>query len=394
MSIAIDFSTLDHLRMTAGHYRYVVQLVRGLSEIAGEQAFVLFGSEEEPVAELRDVFRQNRNWRYRRLPHWQHRGAHLVDELHYLRAFTGEGISLLHVVHDFIPRVARCPIVVTKHDLIEERFPEYEAKRRSLPYRLHRARVQGRVDRIICISETTAADLKRFWGVGDERSVVVHHGVEEAFFEKAGDDLLRNDPVFQTTGPLLASLYNLEPRKNVSTLLKAVRLLRDDFPQLRLVLFGSGLLTPEREARFEAELDQLDLRQTVVRPGVISDAMLKQVYRHADLFVFPSLYEGFGLPVLEALACEACVYIGAGSATAEVAGQAAAIGDTSDPAAFAAGMAALLRDPARQGALRRAGRERAREFPVEKMVRRTWETYQEILKAAPGAARQEALAAH
>ncbi len=379
MRIAIDFSTLDHLRMTAGHYRYVVQLVRGLAEIAGTQRFLLLGSQAEPVSELRDLFTRDSHWRYRRVPHWRHRGTVHVDELFYLRALAGQRVSLLHVPHDFIPRVARCPIVVTKHDLMEEIFPEYAATREGLFYRLHRERVQRRADRIICISQTTADDLQKYWGVGAERSVVIHHGVEESFFAEPGDDLLRDDPVYAPGRPVLASLYNLEPRKNVSALLKAVRLLRGEFPELRLVLFGAGLLTPEREARFEAELDELQVRDCVVRPGVISDTMLKQIYRRADVFVFPSLYEGFGLPVLEALACGACALTGAVSAMAEVAGKAAATCEMSDPAALAGGLAALLREPDRRAQLRKAGPAQARLFPVEKMVRRTWETYREAL---------------
>ncbi len=164
-------------------------------------------------------------------------------------------------------------------------------------------------------------------------------------------------------------------------MLQAVRLLRTEFPQLRLVLFGAGLLTPEREARFEAELDALQVREHVVRPGVISDALLKQIYRRADVFVFPSLYEGFGLPVLEALACGACVLTGAVSAMAEVAGDAAAVCEMNDPAELAASLAALLRDSERSAQLRRAGPAQARLFPVEKMVQRTWETYQAALAA-------------
>jgi glycosyltransferase involved in cell wall biosynthesis len=382
MRIAIDFSTLDHLQMTAGHYRYVVQLVRGLAEMGSTQDFLLFGSRNEPVAELKEVFGSGSRWLYRRIVHWRHRGTAFVDELAYLRHFLSEPISLLHVVHDFIPRCALCRVVVTKHDLIEEVFPEYEATRRDALYRIHRRRLENRADRIICISQTTANDLKRFWRIGGERCVVIHHGVEADFFAEPGDDLLQEHPAFHPDAVILVSPYNLEPRKNLRALLEALSVLKRDFPRLKLVLFGRALLNPDREKDFETLIENLGLQDWIVRLGIVSDAMLKQIYRRADIFVFPSLYEGFGLPVLEALACGACVLGGTASATAEVAGNAAELVDTSDAAKLAAAIAALLRNSQRQSELRRAGPVRAREFPVETMVRRTWETYLDVLRSA------------
>ncbi len=383
MRIAIDFSTLDQLQMTAGHYRYVVQLVRGLAEIGGEQEFLLFGSQREPVAELRDIFSGRSRWAYRRLVHWKHRGSLFVDEFSYWRHFRAEPISLLHVVHDFVPRVARCPVVVTKHDLIEEILPEYAHKLDEPFYRLHRQRVETRADRVICISQTTADDLSRYWNVPPAREVVIYHGVEEKFFEDPGDDQLQNDALYQPGRLVLVSPYNLEPRKNVSALLKATRALLADFPALKLVLFGHAMVTPEREQKFKDEVEQLGLSEVVVRPGVISDRMLRQLYRRADVFVFPSLYEGFGLPVLEALACGACVLTHRTSAPAEVAGDAAALVDGSDLEKLTGAIKALLLDPERRQTLRAAGPIRAREFPVDEMVRQTWETYQAMLGVTP-----------
>jgi len=381
MRIAIDFSTLDHLQMTAGHYRYTVQLVRGLAEIAGDQQFLLLGSQPEPVPELKDVFGHGLRWVYRRKTPWRRRGAPYGDEPGYFFSFLAEPISLLHVVHNLIPLVARCPVIVTKHDLIEEIFPEYETTRRDPIYRVVRHRIVKRADRIICVSQTTANDLYRYWGIGPERSVVVHHGVEESFFVDPGDDLLAQDPVFHPGAMVLASPYNLEPRKNLRTLMESLAVLRRDFPKLKLILFGRGLLTPAREENFEKLIGDLNLARAIVRLGVISDAMLKQIYRRADVFVFPSLYEGFGLPVLEALACGACVLGGDTAATAEVAGAAAELVDTSDSAKLADALARLLRDPERRAELRRAGPLRARQFPLETMVRRTWQTYLAVMKA-------------
>jgi len=381
MRIAIDFSTCDHLQMTAGHYRYTVQLVRGLAEIAGPQDFLLLGSGKEPVPEIRDIFGPGSHWVYRRNIPWTHRGSPYVDELAYARHFSAEPISLLHVVHNLIPLTARCPVIVTKHDLIEEMFPEYEAIRRGRLYRIHRRRVKKLTDRIICISQTTANDLKRFWGIGEDRTVVIHHGVDEDFFADPGDDLVSGHPVFRSDTLILASMYNLEPRKNLSALVEAFSSVRKSFPNARLILFGRGLITPEREEKFENLVADLGLHDSVILLGVVSDAMLRQIYRRADVFVFPSLYEGFGLPVLEALASGACVLGANTAATAEIAGEAAELVDMSDSTKIATGIAKLLRDGERRAALRRMAPQRARQFSVDAMVRRTWETYLEVLRA-------------
>jgi glycosyltransferase involved in cell wall biosynthesis len=385
MRIGIDFSTLDHLQMTAGHYRYTVQLVRGLAEIADSQDFLLLGSGKEPVAEIRDIFGPGSRWVYRRNIPWTHRGSPYVDELAYARHFAAEPLSLLHVVHNLIPLAARCPVIVTKHDLIEEIFPEYEAIRRLRLYKIHRRRLERRTARIICISQTTANDLKRFWGIGEERTVVIHHGVDESFFAHPGDDLLEQHRVFRPDTLVLASTYNLEPRKNLSVLVEAFASVRRSFPNAMLVLFGRGLITPEREKKFDNLLMDLGLNDSVIRLGVVSDAMLRQIYRRADVFVFPSLYEGFGLPVLEALASSACVLGANTAATAEVAGEAAELVDMSDSAKIARGIVRLLRDRERRAQLRQMAPERARQFSVDAMVRRTWETYLEVLQAGRSA---------
>jgi len=164
-------------------------------------------------------------------------------------------------------------------------------------------------------------------------------------------------------------------------LVEAFSSVRKSFPNARLILFGRGLLTPEREEKFENLLADLGLHDSVIRLGVVSDAMLRQIYRRADVFVFPSLYEGFGLPVLEALASGACVLGANTAATAEIAGEAAELVDMSDSTKIATGIAKLLRDGERRAALRRMAPQRSRQFSVDAMVRRTWETYLEVLRA-------------
>jgi glycosyltransferase involved in cell wall biosynthesis len=177
----------------------------------------------------------------------------------------------------------------------------------------------------------------------------------------------------------LLSPYNLEPRKNLAGLVRAFACLRPQFPPLRLVLFGNAAWTPERENAFNALIDGLGVRAAVIRLGCVTDAELRWLYRHATLFAFPSCYEGFGLPVLEAMANGGCVVVRNASAMVEVVGDAGALVETIDTPAFAVCIAALLRDPTRRGMLGSAARHRAASFTVERMARLTYESYRQAL---------------
>jgi glycosyltransferase involved in cell wall biosynthesis len=181
-----------------------------------------------------------------------------------------------------------------------------------------------------------------------------------------------------TTPPTLASVYNLEPRKNLSAFLKAVALLRPAFPDLRVILFGQGAVTPARERSFRALVDELGLAPVIVQCGVLDDAALARLYATATVFVYPSLWEGFGLPVLEAMACGACVLTGRAGSVTEVLGDAGVAVDTEDVDSFARSLGELLRDPTRQAILRRAAKMRARIFTRDRMAKATYDVYRAL----------------
>ena len=373
--IALDFSQLDSVAPTSGQYRYVVDLVRGLARLQPDVDFLLLGSRSEPVLELRPVFRDHGDcWSYRQLPPREFRGADYANHARYSLVLLRERIDLLHSLHAFVPLLATCPVVITVYDLMYDLFADYEQARRSRPYRIHKWAVKHRVRRILSISETTAADLRREWGVDAERIDVVPLGSNfgDAEFSQTSETGL---PWLKSSAPVLLSPYNLEPRKNLTALLKATALLNSRHNDLKLVLFGRAAVTPERELNFKREVRELGIEENIVRTGLLTDQELAELYQHATVFVFPSLYEGFGLPLLEAMAMGACVVARNASAMAEVVGEGGVLVETRNAETLASAIARLLDDEARRSDLRRAARERARRFNLETMANLTYRSY-------------------
>ena len=386
-TIAIDFSTLDHLDLGGGLYRYGVSLVRALAALGPDADFLLIGSQPRPVVELEEVVNAGSlSWRYVRFEHSRGHASYWIDQLNYSRLLRREGAALFHSLHGVVPLLAPCPVVITQHDLMYELFPEYEFARKSRPYRINRWAVRRFAKRVICISEATARDLHDLWAIDRARIDVVSHGSEFSCAADS-DDGDRIHAVLAHERPsnfVLVSPYNLEPRKNLSGLLAAVVRLRERYPSLKLVLFGRAAVTPEREAEFQRLVRDLRLDDVIEQTGFIEDKDLQRLYRVGDLFVFPSLYEGFGLPVLEAMASGACVVARGASAMAEVVGDAGALVETKNADLLAAAIASLLEDPRRRRQLGEAARRRARAFSMRRMAALTYASYRAVLKVSIG----------
>ena len=371
-TIALDFTSLDRLKISNGQYRYGVDLIRGLSRMSGFQ-FVLLGSRPEPPPEVTDVFRTNPNWKYRRLAHATYRGGYFVDHLKFGTALLKWRIDLLHALHSFVPRFCPCRVVVTEHDLMFDLFDEYASIRRSRPYRWY-CRSLRKAERVIAISQNTARDLTALRKIDPRQIDVVYHGT--VFASVPGEVIENRVEAEADVSPTLLSPYNLEPRKNLRTLLEAVAILKPIFPKLRLVLFGRAACTPAREKLFESQLDTTGVRGQVVRLGFVGDSELCALYRRSTVFVFPSMYEGFGLPILEAMAQGACVIARNASAMAEIVSSAGLLVETANAAELAGAIRHALDCPEERERIGGAARERARQFTIDRMASETAACYQ------------------
>jgi glycosyltransferase involved in cell wall biosynthesis len=238
-----------------------------------------------------------------------------------------------------------------------------------------------RADRVIALSEAAADDISRTLGLARSRIDVTHLGVRL--------DAPRADPVPEAElrrgleladDPVLLCVAQKREHKNLSVLLRALPLLADS--RARLVLPGSP--TPH-EAELRRLAAELGVADRVRFPAWISDGELEGLYRLADCFVLPSLQEGFGLPVLEAMARDVPVACSDASSLPEVAGDAALLFDPHDPRALAHTLDRLLGDPALRDDLRARGRERCRRFTWRATARATLASYRRAIAQRRGA---------
>jgi glycosyltransferase involved in cell wall biosynthesis len=218
-----------------------------------------------------------------------------------------------------------------------------------------------RSDLVIAVSEFTAGQVQSLLGVDRGRIRVAPHGVEPL-----PAAAVRREPVILFLGALQA-------RKNVVRLVEAFEQIRA--PGWRLVLAGSH---GYGAADILARIERSSRRSAIDLPGFVTNERRGELYSRASLFAFPSLDEGFGIPVLEAMAAELPVLTSNRSSLPEVAGQAALLVDPTDVTAIAAGLQTLIDDSALRTDLAARGRERASEFTWERTVATTWKVYQEL----------------
>jgi glycosyltransferase involved in cell wall biosynthesis len=268
--------------------------------------------------------------------------------------------AVAHFQHVAAPG-CRAPAVVTVHDLSFERDPTLMGRRDRFFFRTMMPRSVRRADRIVAVSEVTRRDLIEQYGADERKIVVIPNGVDPEFSPEG--------PTREGT-PYLLFVGSLQARKDPVTAIEAFSRVTGE---LRLVLVGPDK-GGGREARATAE--RLGVADRVEFTGHVGKTELASLYRGARALVFPSRYEGFGLPVVEAMASGTPVVASSAGAIPEVAGDAAILVEPGDPAGLAAGVAQALVDRAR---LVRAGLEHARRYTWADSARRTVALYHELL---------------
>jgi glycosyltransferase involved in cell wall biosynthesis len=285
-----------------------------------------------------------------------------------------EKIDLLHSLAFVTPLVSPCPSVITIYDLSFLVFPQGFKYSKRLYLSLLTRLSAGKARRIITISESTKRDTVRLLGVSSEKVDVIYCGVDKAFCPLPERKVASFRQKRGLPERIILFVGTIEPRKNVARLVEAYSRLRDG--QVKLVIGGArGWLYEEIFARVE----ELELTGDVLFPGYIPSNELPLWYNAAELFVYPSLYEGFGLPPLEAMACGTPVITSNVSSLPEVVGEAGLTVDPMDSERLAETMNQVLSDEVLRQSMRERGLARAGCFSWAKAARETVGVYQRAL---------------
>jgi len=365
--IAIDARKLHDF----GIGTYIRNLLKYLARLDRESEFILLCRPQDREA----VLRLGPNFR----PVVENSRPYSLREQFMVPArLIPQHADVFHAPHYVLPPLVPCRSVVTIHDCIHLMFPQYLPNR--LAYGYARASIwtaARRADRILTVSETSKADILRYCDVPADRIIVVHNAIDDRFsIAPTDEEVERVRERYQLDGPFALYVGNIKPHKNLERLIDAFHLvLRGGAERLRLLIIGDQI---SKYPRLRRAVDKYKLHKHVRFLGFVPDDTLAALYRLATVFVFPSLYEGFGLPPLEAMASGTPVVTSNTSSLPEVVGDAAVLVDPYSAESIAEGMLQVLTDRELRETLSRRGLARAREFSWEASVARIHEVYAEV----------------
>jgi glycosyltransferase involved in cell wall biosynthesis len=381
MHIGIDASRVTVAERTDTEH-YTFELLAALAQIDRQNRYTLYCNQ--PPAALPPL---GPNFSLRHIPFprlWTH--VRLSAEL----ALHPPDVLFVpaHVLPLGVPLRRRMRTVVTIHDMGYMRFPESHTPSQRRYLRLSTKWSARNAGRLIAISNTTRDDLVRYADVPPEKISVVHHGVSPRFQPIEDPNLIASTQAkYGITPPYFLYVGTIQPRKNLARLLEAFAQARTEARGLRTEQADTSVLSPQssglqlviagKHGWLTSEIERQSTQlfgsdSPAVRfTGYIADADLPALLSGALAFVFPSLYEGFGMPLLEAMACATPVLASATSSLPEIAGDAALLIDPEDTAAIADGMARLASDTVLRDDLRARGLARAAQFTWERCAQET-----------------------
>ena len=367
MRIGIDARKLHDF----GIGTYIRNLLRHLARLDSQTEFVILCRPEdrETLAAVGENFRA--------VPESSGNYS-IAEQIKIPWALKREGVTLFHAPHYVLPPLVQCRSVVTIHDCIHLMFPQYLPNRAALWYaRTSISLAARRATRVMTVSESSKRDILRYVDTQPEKIDVIYNAYDERFaIEPAEEDVARVRERYQLHDPFVLYAGNVKPHKNLERLIDAFHLVRKQgLDNLKLVLIGDEI---SKYTALRRAVHQYQLRKHVRFLGYLPEVTLAVMYRLAGVFVFPSLYEGFGLPPLEAMASGTPVVTSNVSSLPEVAGDAAVLVDPYDPQAIADGIYRVLTDEPLRRSLILKGIARAGQFSWEQSVRRIRAIYGEV----------------
>lgn len=366
MRVGID-ATYVLSSYKSGVETYTLNLIRALLNLPSRPEIFLYAASHEQCVEAQSLFQKAERARVSCNPRlWLRLRMPLLMLL--------DQVTVAHFPGTLLPRLVHGPVVTTFYDLAALRYPELYDQRDLRHYDRLVPSAAARAAVVIAISESTKRDLVELMSVPEAKIHVTLLGVNAHFRPVANARQILRER-YGLAGPyVLACVGSGHPRKNLSAVVYAFGEL--GLPELRLVIVGCI----KRDRRAAEAIEKSPARGRIITLGHVPEDVLPAIYSAAEVFCFPSIYEGFGLPVLEAMACGTAVVCANSSSLPEVGGEAAVYVDPFDPEALTAALRELLCDETWRHELGVKGLERAKEFTWDRTATQTLEAY----KAAEG----------
>ena len=368
MHIAIDAHSVG--AQLAGNETYAVNLIEALAEIDQSNRYTLYVTKQSAADRFRDRWS---NFEVKRtVPHTPLVRIPLVLSA----ALRRNPVDVLHVQYT-APPLAPCAVVATIHDLSFEHLPETFNRRSRAQLRLTVRRTARNAAQILTLSEFSRRDVIETYGIDPDR-VAVTPAAAPAHFQSVANEteLRRIRATYGIERDYILALGAIQPRKNLVRLINAYSSLwkaRQNLAMPQLVIAGKrGWLENETMRAAEVSAAARDIRFI----GYVAEADLPQLFSGAMCFAYPSYFEGFGLPVLEAMQCGTPVVAGNRTSLPEVCGDAALLVDPFDETRIAEGLGSLIENPDRRDDLRVRGIERAKQFSWQQTARLTLQAYE------------------
>ena len=369
MNIAVDGRVLQG--KTTGIGKYVDQVLSALSKIDKENSYYIFFNYKD----ISEVKNYGQNFQNVKVPFFKI----ILEQIWFPVLFRKYKIDLYFSPNHVLPIIKNSQTVVVIHDLAHLYFPQSLPKKAFWYYQTFIPGSLKRADRIIAISESTKSDIVKFFDIESEKIKVLYPGVEKKKFEakisKEHRKKIRNK--LNLSNDYLLTIGIFEFRKNYQRLIQAFNNIAKRFPELKLVMAG-----PKSKdfPNIQRLVQQYNLSDRVIFPGYLRQEEIITLYQEAKLFVFPSLYEGFGIPPLEAMAAGTPVVASCTSSIPEVVGNAAVLFDPKKPEAISKAIIEVLKDKNKEKQLILAGKKRVNlsQFDWCEVGKKTLEIFQAL----------------
>lgn len=376
MKVAIDIRRISDF----GVGTYIRNVVRTLGRLDHVNPYVLLGTP----GRIHDMGTLPPNFSYIECPDNDY-SPNSYFEFHH--ALKKQGVNVLHVPHLFwIPQGIPCPYVVTVHDLLDYLYRSNSASAaKRFAHFYCTKRVLNRAARIFAVSKFSKADTVRLFGVPEQKIEVVYNAIDDRFRQghATAAEKLTIAERYQVNYPFVLYAGRISPHKNVVRIIEAFSLLKrelekdDQYPDLKLIIIGDEV---SRHPDLRRAVIKGRVQQDVRFLGFVPIDILRIFYDAAKVFIFPSLYEGFGLPPLEAMSHGTPVITSNTSSLPEVVGNAAVLVNPENIFEIQRALQRVLLDQQLRQKLKARGEEQIRKFSWESSVGRMLQVFQEVAK--------------